>query len=62
VPSRRELAIDGQRHQSHEGWLNYVAQGIAPMLQIEAPLPAQLRIAIGFTGYVAAAKHERVLG
>src|SRR5216683_3403628 len=37
-------------HQTREAWLNYVAQRMAPMFeQLGAPLPAQLRIAIGFT-------------
>jgi hypothetical protein len=42
--------IENQRHQTREAWLNHVAQCMAPMFaRLEAPLPAQLRIAIGFT-------------
>jgi hypothetical protein len=39
-----------QLHQTREAWLNYVAQCMASMFEeLAAPLPAQLRIAIGFT-------------
>ena len=42
--------MEAQLHQTREAWLNYVAQRMAPMFeQLGAPLPAQLRIAIGFT-------------
>src|SRR6266851_58652 len=42
--------MEAQPHQTREAWLNYVAQCMAPMFQeLGAPLPAQLRIAIGFT-------------
>jgi hypothetical protein len=42
--------IENQRHQTREAWLNHVAQCMAPMFaSLDAPLPAQLRIAIGFT-------------
>lgn len=45
-----ERVIASQRHQTREAWLNHVAQGMAPMFaRLDAPLPAQLRIAIGFT-------------
>jgi hypothetical protein len=42
--------MEAQLHQTREACLNYVAQRIAPMFEnLGAPLPAQLRIAIGFT-------------
>jgi hypothetical protein len=42
--------MEAQLHQTREAWLHYVAQHMAPMFeQLGAPLPAQLRIAIGFT-------------
>ena len=42
--------METQLHQTGEAWLNYVAQRMAPMFEkFGAPLPAQLRIAIGFT-------------
>lgn len=45
-----EVVIENQRHQTREAWLNHVAQWMAPMFKkLDAPLPAQLRIAIGFT-------------
>ena len=42
--------MEAQPHQTREAWLNYVAQRMAPLFeQLGTPLPAQLRIAIGFT-------------
>src|SRR6266446_6053098 len=42
--------METQLHPTREAWLNYVAQRMAPMFEkFRAPLPAQLRIAIGFT-------------
>jgi hypothetical protein len=42
--------MGAQLHQTREAWLNYVAQCMGPMFEkLGAPLPAQLRIAIGFT-------------
>jgi SprT-like family len=42
--------MKAQLHQTREAWLHYIAQRMAPMFeQLGAPLPAQLRIAIGFT-------------
>src|SRR6201993_2311804 len=42
--------MEAQLHQTREAWLNYIAQRMAPMFErLGAPLPAQLRIAIGFT-------------
>jgi hypothetical protein len=42
--------MEAQPHQTREARLNYVAQRMAPMFeQLGTPLPAQLRIAIGFT-------------
>src|SRR5712691_7633223 len=42
--------METQLHQTREAWLNYVAQRMAPIFEkFGAPLPAQLRIAIGFT-------------
>jgi len=44
------LVMEAQLHQTREAWLNCVAQRMAPMFaKFGAPLPAQLRIAIGFT-------------
>ena len=44
------LVMEAQLHQTREAWLNYVAQRMALMFEkLGAPLPAQLRIAIGFT-------------
>ena len=44
------LVMEGQLHQTREAWLNYVAQRMVPMFEnLGAPLPARLRIAIGFT-------------
>jgi hypothetical protein len=44
------LVMEAQLHQTREAWLNYLAQCMAPMFEkLGAPLPAQLRIAIGFT-------------
>jgi hypothetical protein len=46
----QELAIEGQSHQTREAWLNHVVRRMAPMFaRLGATLPAQLRIAIGFT-------------
>jgi hypothetical protein len=42
--------MEAQPHQTREAWLNYVAQRMAPLFeQLGTPLPAELRIAIGFT-------------
>jgi hypothetical protein len=42
--------MEVQLHQTREAWLNYVAQRMAPIFdQLRAPLPPQLRVAIGFT-------------
>jgi hypothetical protein len=42
--------MEAQLHQTREAWLNYVALCMAPIFEkLGAPLPAQLRIAIGFT-------------
>jgi hypothetical protein len=42
--------METQLHQTREAWLNYVARCTAPMFEeLGVPLPAQLRIAIGFT-------------
>jgi hypothetical protein len=42
--------MEAQPHQTREAWLNYIAGRMAPMFErLAAPLPAQLRIAIGFT-------------
>src|SRR5438105_3647929 len=43
-------AMEAQLHQTRAAWLNYVALCMAPIFEkLGAPLPAQLRIAIGFT-------------
>jgi hypothetical protein len=48
--SWRELNMEPQPHQTREAWLNYVIRRMAPMFErLGAPIPAQLRIAIGFT-------------
>src|SRR6266849_9892360 len=42
--------MEAQLRQTREAWLHYVAHCMAPIFQqLGAPLPAQLRIAIGFT-------------
>ncbi len=42
--------MEAQLHQTREAWLHHVAQRMAPMFEkLGAPLPEQLRIAIGFT-------------
>jgi len=42
--------MEVQLHSTREAWLNYVAQRMAPIfITLRAPLPPQLRIAIGFT-------------
>ena len=52
--------MEAQLHQTREAWLNYVAQCMAPMFEkLAAPLPAQLRIAIGFT---SSGKCSRTIG
>src|ERR1700752_5511113 len=52
--------MEVQLHQTREAWLNYVAQRIAPMFEkLGAPLPAQLRIAIGFT---SSGRRSRTIG
>ena len=46
--------------QTREAWLNYVAQGMAPMFeQLGRPVPTQLRIAIGFT---SSGRRSRYIG
>jgi hypothetical protein len=50
--------MEAQLHQTREAWLNYVAQRMAPMFErLGAPLPAQLRIAIGFTSSGRRSRH-----
>jgi len=50
--------MEAQLHQTREAWLNYVAQRMAPLFErLEAPLPAQLRIAIGFTSSGRRSRH-----
>src|SRR3546814_1547111 len=50
---RRTGDLKGVRtmtHQTRESWLNAVAQGVAPLFAaLDAPLPARIRVAIGFT-------------
>ena len=42
--------MEAQLHQTREAWLHHVAQCMGPMFEkLGAPLPAHLRIAIGFT-------------
>jgi hypothetical protein len=42
--------MEAQLHETREAWLNYVATRMTPIFQqLAAPLPARLRIAIGFT-------------
>jgi hypothetical protein len=44
--------------QTREAWLNYVAHRLAPMFErLGAPLPAQVRIAIGFTSSGRRSRH-----
>jgi hypothetical protein len=51
--------MEVQLHQTREAWLNYVARRMAPIFEtLRAPLlPAQLRIAIGFTSSGRRSKH-----
>jgi hypothetical protein len=54
----RELSMEAQLHQTREAWLNYVAQRMARMFErLGTPLPAQLRIAIGFTSSGRRSRH-----
>ena len=42
--------MEARLHETREAWLNDVAHRLAPIFQqLAAPLPARLRIAIGFT-------------
>jgi hypothetical protein len=50
--------MQAQLHQTREAWLNCVAQRMASMFErLGAPLPAQLRIAIGFTSSGRRSRH-----
>jgi len=50
--------MEVQLHPTREAWLNYVAQQMAPIFEsLRAPLPTQLRIAIGFTSNGRRSKH-----
>ena len=50
--------METQLQQTREAWLNYVAQRMAPMFeQLGTPLPAQLRMAIGFTSSGRRSRH-----
>jgi hypothetical protein len=50
--------MEAQPHRTREAWLSYVAQRMAPMFKrLGAPLPAQLRIAIGFTSSGRRSRH-----
>jgi hypothetical protein len=50
--------MEAQLHQTREAWLNYVAQRMARLFErLETPLPAQLRIAIGFTSSGRRSRH-----
>src|SRR6266446_4918799 len=52
--------MEAQLHQTREAWLNYVAQRMAPVFEkLGAPLPVQLRIAIGFT---SSGQRSRTIG
>jgi hypothetical protein len=56
--SWKEMNIESPLQQTREGWLNYVAQRMGPMFErLGAPLPAQLRIAIGFTSSGRRSRH-----
>lgn len=44
-------------HDNRESWLNAVAAGMAPLFEaLDAPLPARVRVAIGFTSAGAKGK------
>src|SRR5260370_33005008 len=44
------LSMEARLHETREAWLTDVAHRMAPIFQqLAAPLPARLRIAIGFT-------------
>jgi SprT-like family len=50
--------MEVQLHRTREAWLNYVAERMASIFdQLRAPLPPQLRIAIGFTSSGRCSKH-----
>ena len=50
--------METQLQQTREAWLNYVARRLAPMFKrLGTPLPAQLRIAIGFTSSGRRSRH-----
>lgn len=50
--------MEAPPHQTREAWLNHVAHRMAPMFErLGAPLPAQLRIAIGFTSSGRRSRH-----
>jgi hypothetical protein len=52
------LVMRAQLHQTRKAWLHYIAQHMAPAFeQLGAPLPAQLRIAIGFTSSGRRSRH-----
>ena len=55
--------MEAQLHQTREAWLNYIAERMAPVFEkLGAPLPAQLRIAIGHVKRPAQQEHWGVLG
>src|SRR3546814_1922109 len=42
--------VEGMEQDNRESWLNRVAAGMAPLFAaLDAPLPARIRVAIGFT-------------
>jgi hypothetical protein len=50
--------MEVQLHRTREAWLNYVAERMASIFdKLRAPLPPQLRIAIGFTSSGRRSKH-----
>jgi hypothetical protein len=50
--------VVAEPYQTREAWLNYIAQRMAPMFEsLGASLPAQLRIAIGFTSSDRRSRH-----
>jgi len=50
--------METQLQQTREAWLNFIAGRMAPMFErLGAPLPARLRIAIGFTSNGRRSRH-----
>jgi len=50
--------MEVQLYQTREAWWSYIARRMAPIFEsLRAPLPVQLRVAIGFTSSGRSSKH-----